>query len=105
MCSGITIGIRGAVSALQPDLVRQPSLGPRQKKFRIEGDAAVRIGIELYHPAVEAVLIELRIDRAIERVAEIDAASVAANLDHLRAASQSPVFRTGVTGARDDATN
>src|ERR1700731_1386196 len=75
----ITKRIRRAVSALESHLVRQPSLRPFDKEFRIEGNPAVRIGVELDHPAVESTLVELRIDCAIERVGEIDAPTVAAH--------------------------
>jgi hypothetical protein len=56
------------------------------EEFGIEGAAAIGAGIELHHPAVDAFRIELRIDRAVERVGEIDALAVAADLNHLRAA-------------------
>ena len=42
---------------------------------------------------VDALGIELRIDRAVERVGEIDPPAVAADLDHLRPAVQRPVLR------------
>src|SRR5271165_7371085 len=58
----ITKRIRRAVSALQSHLVRQLSLRPFDKEFRIEGKPTVRIGVELDHPAVESALVELRID-------------------------------------------
>src|SRR5215469_4404220 len=81
--SRIAIGIRRAVTALQPDLMRQVPFRPGQEELRIEGKAAVRIGVELHHPAVEPALVELRVDRAVERVGEVDAPAVAADLDHL----------------------
>src|SRR5208337_765983 len=59
-----------------------------KKEFRINLHAAVGFGIELYHPALNSVGIELRVPRRIKRVREIDAASVAAHLHHLRAAVQ-----------------
>src|SRR5215469_6967917 len=66
--SRIAIRIRRAVAALQPDLMRQVPFRPGQKELRIEGNAAVRIGVELHHPAIEPALVELRIDGAVERV-------------------------------------
>src|SRR5262249_19834175 len=76
-CSRITEGIRRAVAALQPHLMRQLSLRPFDEELGIEGDAAFGLGVELHHPAVEPSLVELRVDRAVKRVGEIDALAVA----------------------------
>src|SRR5271155_1965539 len=54
----------------------------------IERHAAFRLGIDFHHPAANAIWIKLRVPRSIERVGEIDAAPIAANFDHLRAAVQ-----------------
>src|ERR1051325_7205452 len=91
----IAIGIRGAVAALQANLVRALPFRPVDEEFRIEGHAAVRLDVELHHPAIDAFRIELRIDRAVERIGEIDAPPVTADLDHLRAA-----IELAVLGAR-----
>src|SRR5262245_36545020 len=82
--------------------MRAVAFRPGDEEARVEGDAAVRARVELHHPAVDAVRIELRIDRAVERVGEIDALSVPADLDHLRAAVQGTA-RPRVRRARDDA--
>src|SRR3974390_3529375 len=81
--SRIAVRIGEAVAALEPDLVRKPAFGPFDKELRIKRHAAVRAGVELHHPAVETALVKLRIDRAIERVGEIDAPADAAALPHL----------------------
>src|SRR5215467_3085440 len=91
--SRIAIGIRGTVAALQPDLVRPMSFRPGHEEFRVERKPAIRVGVELHHPAVETALVELRIDRAVERVGEIDASAVAADFDHLRSATELAVLR------------
>src|SRR5271166_2640458 len=101
--SRITVRIRRTVAALQPHLVRQLTFRPVDEELRIEGHAATRLDIELDHPAVETALIELRIDGAVERVGEIDAASVPADLDHLRAAAKPSVSGGGMGCARDNA--
>src|SRR5215471_10268675 len=88
--SWITIGIRRAVAAFEPHLMRAMRRRPFHEEPRIERDAAAGLRIELHHPAVDAVGIELRIDRAVERVGEIDAPAVAADLDHLRPAAERP---------------
>ena len=59
--------------------------------------------VELHHPAVDAVGIELRVDGAVERVGEIDAPAVAADLDHLRPAVERPVLGARMRRPRDDA--
>src|SRR4051812_30363194 len=82
------VGIRRAVASLQPDLMREMALRPLDEEFRVEGDAALRIGIELHHPAIEAVVIDLLVDGAVERVGEVDPPPVPADLDHLRPARE-----------------
>src|SRR5689334_18913341 len=83
--------------------MRPLPLGPIDKEFRIERHAALWLDVELHHPAVETLGVELRIDGAVERIGEIDAASVATDLDHLRSAVEFAVLRTRMRGARDDA--
>src|SRR5262249_47611440 len=99
----IAIGVGRAVAALQPHLVWPVALRPVDEEFRVEANAAFGLGIELDHPAVNAVGIELRIDRPIEGVGEIDPPPVAADLDHLRAAVELAVLGAGMDGARNDA--
>ena len=50
------------------------------------------LGIELYHPALDPVGIELGVDRAIKRVCKVDPLAIAADLDHLRAAVQRAIL-------------
>src|SRR5580704_11911648 len=64
-----------------------------KKEFPVELHAAVGLGIELYHPALNSVRIELYVPRRIKRVRKIDPTSVAAQLHHLGAAVQG---RTGI---------
>src|SRR5690349_14614489 len=103
----IAIGIRGAVAALQANLVRTLPFRPVDEEFRIEGHAALRLDVELHHPSIDALRIELRIDRAVERIGKIDAPSVTADLDHLRAAIELAVglavLGARMARARDDA--
>src|ERR1043166_5632847 len=40
--------------------MRQPALRPIEEEFGIEGDAALGLGVELHHPAVEAAVVETR---------------------------------------------
>src|SRR5712671_7364289 len=81
--SRIAIGIRRTVAAFEPYLVRPVRRRPIHEEFRIEADAAVRLGVELDHPSLDAVGIELRVDGAVQRVGEINPPSVAADLHHL----------------------
>src|SRR5262245_36624303 len=101
--SRIAVGVRRAVAALKPHLVRAVRGRPLDQELRIESDATVRAGVELHHPALDAVGVELRVDGAVERVREVDATPVAADLHHLRAAAQRPVLGAGVRGPGDDA--
>src|SRR5580698_8898758 len=59
-----------------------------EKEFRVERHAAGGLGVELYHPAANSVGIELHVPGGVQGVGEIDATSVAAELDHLRTAVQ-----------------
>src|SRR5213075_496056 len=75
---------------------------PIDKEIAVELDATLRLGIDLDHPAVDALRVELRVDRAVERIREVDAAAVAAHLDHLGSAIERP-GPLGVGSARHDA--
>src|SRR5437879_3932652 len=99
--SRITIGIRGAVAAVEPNLVRPMRLRPLDEEFRIERNAARGLGVELHHPAVDSIGIELRVDGAVERVGEIHPFAVPADLDHLRAAAERAVLGARMARARD----
>src|SRR5258708_1810823 len=103
--SRIAIGIRRAVAAFKTHLVRPVRRRPVHEEFGIEGDAAFWIGVELDHPSLDAIGIELWIDGAVQRVGEIDATAVAADLHHLRAAAERAVLGGGVRRLRDDAAN
>src|SRR5215212_1505460 len=79
----IAIGIGRGVTALQPHLMR-PLVTEIEEEVRVEAHAALRVGIELDHPALDAVGIELRVPGQVERVGEVDAPAIPADLDHLR---------------------
>src|SRR5260370_16986039 len=93
--SRIAIRIRRTVAAFKAHLMRPVRRRPVDEEFGIEGNAAFRIGVELDHPSLDALGIELRIDGAVQRVCEIDAPSVAADLHHLRPAAECAVFGSG----------
>src|SRR4029077_7870093 len=97
--SRITIGIRGAVAGLQANLMRTLSLRPVDKEFRIKGDSAARLGVELDHPAVDPLGIKLRVDGAVKRIGEIDPSPVSTHFDHLRTAAE-PAVLGAILGAR-----
>src|SRR5262249_46589960 len=63
--SRIAIGIRRAVTALQPHLVRSVPFRPIDEELPVERDTSRGGGVELDHPAVDPLRIELRIDRAV----------------------------------------
>src|SRR5262245_39943206 len=101
--SRIAVGVRRAVAAFEPHLVGTVWGRPPHKEPGIEGDAAVRIGVELHHPTLDTVGIELRVNGTVERIGKVDAFAVTADLDHLRSAAQCAVFGAGMRGPRDDA--
>src|SRR5258707_11995631 len=70
-CLGIAKGIGRTVAAFQAHLMGAMAFRPIDEEALVEPDAAVLAGIELHHPAVDAVGIELGVDRAIKRVGEI----------------------------------
>src|SRR5205085_5418349 len=49
-----------------------------------------------------AFRIKLRVPRSIERIGEVDALAIAADLDHLRSAVQRSLRTLGVRGLADD---
>src|ERR1700730_13650567 len=85
--------------------MRSMALWPFDEEFRVELDSALGLGVKLYHPALDSIGIELGIDRAVERVGEIDAPTIAADLHHLRAAVEPAVLGLRVGCLRDDATD
>src|SRR3954449_3253344 len=64
-------------------------------------DLQVAVAVELDHPAVDALRVELAVPARVERVRQVDALAVAAHLDHLRPAGQ--LARRRVRRAADDA--
>src|SRR6185437_9287562 len=82
--------IRRAVAALEPNLVRAVAVSELDEEIRIERDPAVRTGVAHHLDAAHALRIELPVPCAVERVGEIDALAVAADLDHLRTAVERP---------------
>src|SRR5947209_18922847 len=82
--------------------MRSMALRPIDEELRIERNPAIRAGVELHHPAVDPFGIELRIDGAVERIGEVDAFAIAADLDHLGAAIELAVLGAGMRRARDD---
>src|SRR5215831_15998252 len=76
--SGEAIGIRRRVASLQAHLVRQQTLRPVDEKVGVKLDAAARLGVDLHHPSLESVRIELGIDRPVERAREINSPAVTA---------------------------
>src|SRR4029453_3172101 len=96
--SRIAIGIRRTIAALQPDLVRTVRRRPIDEELLVEGNAAFRLGVQLAHPALHTIRIELLVDDAVERVGEVDAPAIAADLDHLRPAIQRATLGPGMGG-------
>src|SRR5207248_9764008 len=97
--SRVAVRVRGSVAALEPHLVRAFAL-ERHEEVGIHRDPALLLGVDLGKPAADAVGIELRVPRRVERVRQVDASAVPADLDHLRAAVELATF--GVRRARDD---
>src|ERR1043165_8155578 len=62
------------------------ALGELDEEVRVDPEGPSRLGVELDHPALDPVGIELRIPARVQRVGQVDALAVAADLDHLRAA-------------------
>src|SRR5262249_55408298 len=81
----VAIGIGGSVASFQSKLVGAHSV-ELDKKLFVEFHPAAGVGIDLHHPALYAVGIELLIPGRVKRVGEVDAFAVAADLNHLRAA-------------------
>jgi hypothetical protein len=67
----------------------------RHKKIRVDPEAATRQRVHLHNPAANTFWVELRVSRAIQRIAEIDARAIAADFEHLRPAIQLATFGMG----------
>src|ERR1700738_3351734 len=100
--SWVAVAVGRAVAAFEPDLVRAMRFRPPNKELLVKVDAALWFGIELHHPAFDALRIELLIDRAVERIREIDPSAVATDLHHLRTAVESTVPGTRMLFGGDD---
>src|ERR1700750_1562432 len=77
------VGIARGVAALQSDLVGALAV-ELDEELGVELEGAVVV--ELDNPAVDALGVELRVPRGVQRVGQVHALAVAADLDHLRAA-------------------
>jgi len=54
------------------------------KELRIQAHPAAWLSVQLHHPAIDAIGIELSIPGRVERVGEVHSPTVAADLHHLR---------------------
>src|SRR3954469_18644377 len=91
LSSAIAVGVAGRVAALQAGLVRTqaaPVVPVREEPLVGGHPAARRVGIDLRHPGTHARREELVVPRAVERVRDVDAPAVPADLDHLRPTGQ-----------------
>src|SRR5690606_32121872 len=77
--------VRRGVAALQAHLVR-PQRPELREEARVERHPPVLADVELRRPAHDALRVELLVPGRVERVREVDAPPVAADLHHLRAA-------------------
>src|SRR6516225_2981646 len=73
-----------------------------QEEVLVQRHSAFRLGINLDHPTLYALGVELVVDGGIERVGEVDAPAVAADFDHLRPAVERLVGLLRVPGAPND---
>src|SRR3954467_15346788 len=98
-CSSRREAVRVArgVAALQADLVRALAV---ELDEEVGVAREVAFAVELDHPAVDALGIELLVPARVERVRQVDALAVAAHLDHLGAAVDLAARRGA--GAPDD---
>src|SRR6476469_1901672 len=53
------------------------------KEFFIEFHSALWVRVKLHHPTLQPVRIDLLVPRCVERIGEIDALAIAADLNHL----------------------
>src|SRR3954453_23985599 len=92
------VRVTRGVAALQADLVRALAV---ELDEEVGVDREVAVAVELDHPAVDALGVELLVPARVQRVRQVDALAVAAHLDHLRPAGQLAPRRGA--GAADDA--
>src|SRR5260370_42298052 len=102
---GEAVGVARRVAALEPDLVHATAAErvTFDEEPLVETDSARRGDVELGHPRTDPVGVELLVPRPVERVREVHALAVAADLDHLRAAEQRSVRPGRMRCPRDDA--
>src|SRR5207248_6437575 len=74
------------------------------KELFIEFHPAFWIIVDFHHPALYSIGIELFVPRGVERVSEIDALAVAADLNHLRSAIERLPGFLRMSCAANDAT-
>src|SRR6516162_7873990 len=74
-----------------------PQFTEIHEELGIQLHAAFRSGLELHHPALDPLRIKLGVPRRVQRVGEVDALAVAAELDHLGGAVQ---WSLGLHGMR-----
>ena len=60
--------------------MREVALRPRQEEVFVEFDSALWFGVDLDHPSLDPIGIELPIDSTVERVGDVNATSIATNL-------------------------
>src|SRR5262245_24248979 len=98
------VRIGAGIAALQVDLVRAHAV-EFQKSGAIEFDTAGRAGVDFGQPSLDAVGIELLVPRPIQRVGDVEALSVAADLDHLWCAVQGCVRTRWMRLSSNDSSN
>src|SRR5215468_68452 len=62
------VRVRRSVAALQAYLMRAIAVGPLQEELPIQLDTPTGLRVDLDHPALHALRVELLIDRPVERV-------------------------------------
>src|SRR5690606_10389310 len=85
--------VRRAVAAFEPHLVRAIAVLEPDTELPVELEPAARLRAHHHHRTRYAVGVELPVPGAVERVGEVDAFPVAADLDHLRPAAERPSAR------------
>src|SRR5687768_3273095 len=76
--------IRRRVPALQAHLMRPQPILEFDEEVGIERHSTRGVRIDLGHPPADAIGIELRVPRRVERVRQVDSPAITADLDHLR---------------------
>ncbi len=65
----------------------------RNEEVGVDGEPAVRVDVDLHDPSADSLRIELRVNGRIEGVGYVNAPSVAAHFQHLRAAVERAALR------------